>query len=97
MLVLDYVQLLMMGQAGQWTQPHPPPLSSQKNEILNFGLHSTSGDWPGWLMRGQRPQYNQCQFQNYRFQRGAYYQNCTQYGTNRKPYFQGSQTNNYRG
>ena len=47
--------------------------------------------------RGQRPQYNQCQFQNYRFQRGTYQQNCSQYGTNRKPYFQGSQTNNYRG
>ena len=47
--------------------------------------------------RGQRPQYNQCQFQNYRFQRGAYQQNCTQYGTNHKPYFQGSQTNDYRG
>ena len=47
--------------------------------------------------RGQRPQYNQCQFQNYRFQRGAYQQNCTQYGTNCKPYFQGNQTNDYRG
>ena len=47
--------------------------------------------------RGQRPQYNQCQFQNYQFQRGAYQQNHTQYSTNRKPYFQGSQTNDYRG
>ena len=47
--------------------------------------------------RGQRPQYNQCQFQNYRFQRGTYQQNCTQYGTHHKPYFQRSQTNNYRG
>ena len=28
--------------------------------------------------RGQRPQYNQRQFQNYRFQRGAYQQNHTQ-------------------
>ena len=46
---------------------------------------------------GQRPQYNQCQFQNYRFQQSAYQQNCTQYGTNRKPYFQGNQTNDYRG
>ena len=25
-------------------KPHPPPLSSQKNEMLIFGLHSTSGD-----------------------------------------------------
>ena len=31
------------------------------------------------------------------FQRDTYQQNCTQYGTNHKPYFQGSQTNNYRG
>ena len=74
---LDYVQLLMIGQAGQWTRtpsatplqpktwyahfwvtfnfwwlaglanglkPHLPPLSSQKNEMLVFGLHSTSDD-----------------------------------------------------
>ena len=47
---LDYVQLLMIGQAGQWTQTHPPPLSSQKNEMLIFGLCSTSDDWPGWSM-----------------------------------------------
>ena len=80
---LDYVQLLMIGRAGWWTQtpsttplqpkkwnahfwitfnfwwlaglvdglkPHPPPLSSQKYEMLIFGLHSTSDDWPGWLM-----------------------------------------------
>ena len=31
-------------------EPHPPPLSSQKNEMLIFGLHSTSDDRPGWLM-----------------------------------------------
>ena len=80
---LDYVQHLMIGQAGRWTQTpsttplqpkkwnahfwitfnfwwsarlvdgpecHPPPLSSQKNEMLIFGLHSTSDDQPGWLM-----------------------------------------------
>ena len=47
--------------------------------------------------RGQRPQYHQCQFQNYRFQRGTYQQNHTQYGIHCKPYFQGNQTNNYRG
>ena len=74
---LDYVQLLMIGWAGQWTwtpyanslQPkqwnahfsitfnfwwlaglvnglksHLPPLSSQKNEMLIFGLHSNSDD-----------------------------------------------------
>ena len=80
---LDYVQLLMIGMAGWWTQtrfttpvqpnkwnahfwvtfnfwwsaglvdglePHLPPLSSQKNKMLIFGLHSTSDDWPGWSM-----------------------------------------------
>ena len=44
--------------------------------------------------RGQRPQYSHHQFQNYCYQRGASQQNCTQYGNNRKPYFQGTQTNN---
>ena len=112
---LDYVQLLMIGWAGKWTQspsatplqpkkwnasfwivftsddkpgwlmdsnpichpspakkwnasfwitfnfwwlaglvnglkPHPPPLSSQRNEMLIFGLRSTSDDQLGWLM-----------------------------------------------
>ena len=78
---LDYVQLLMISRAGQWTwtpsatplqpkkwnahfwikfnfwwsaglvdglEPHLPPLSSQKNEMFIFGLHSTSDDWLGW-------------------------------------------------
>ena len=31
-------------------QPHLPPLSSQKNKILVFGLHSTSDDRLGWSM-----------------------------------------------
>ena len=30
--------------------PHPPALSSQKNEMLNLWLCSTSDDQPGWLM-----------------------------------------------
>ena len=78
-LFLDYVQLLMIGHAGQktWTlsttplqskkwnacfrimfnfwwsagmvselKPRLPPLSSKKNEMLVFGLCSTSDDWP---------------------------------------------------
>ena len=41
---LDYIQLLMIGQAGWWTQtPSATPLQS-KNEILIFGLCSTSDD-----------------------------------------------------
>ena len=80
---LDYVQLLMIGRAGQWIQTpstiplqpknlnahfwimfnfwwsavlvdglkcHLPPLSSQKNKMLIFGLCSTSDDRQGWLM-----------------------------------------------
>ena len=31
-------------------EPHLPPLSTQKSEMIIFGLHSTSDDWPGWLM-----------------------------------------------
>ena len=31
-------------------EPHPPPLSSQKNKMLIFGLHSTSDDRLGWSM-----------------------------------------------
>ena len=31
-------------------KPHPPPLTSQKNKILAFGLCSTSDDRPGWSM-----------------------------------------------
>ena len=80
---LDYVQLLMIGQAGRRTQtpsatsfqptkwnasfgimfnfwwsaglvdglkPHLSPLSSQKNEMLVFALCSTSDDQLGWSM-----------------------------------------------
>ena len=82
---LDFVQFLMISQAGQWTQtpsatplqpkkwnahfwimfnfwwlaglveglePHLPPLSTQKTEILIFRLRSTSDDWPGLSMDG---------------------------------------------
>ena len=31
-------------------ESHLPPLSSRKNEVLIFGLCSTSDDWPGWSM-----------------------------------------------
>ena len=48
---LHYIQLLMIGWADQWMarlvdglKPYPPPLSSQKNEMLIFGLSSNSDD-----------------------------------------------------
>ena len=48
--LLDYVQLLMIGQAGRWTwTPSTTPVQPE-NEILIFGLHSTSGDRLGWSM-----------------------------------------------
>ena len=47
---LDYVQLLMIGWLVDGLEPHLPPLSSQKNKMLIFGLHSTSDDCLGWSM-----------------------------------------------
>ena len=47
---MDYVQLLMIGQAGQWTQtPSATPLQLNK-KMLVFGLCSTSDEWVGWSM-----------------------------------------------
>ena len=45
----------------------------------------------------KREQYSQRQFQSYRYQRGTSQPNSTQYGNNHKAYFQGNQTNSYRG
>ena len=39
-----------MARLSDGLKPHPPSLSSQKNEMLIFGLHSTFDDWPGWSM-----------------------------------------------
>ena len=47
---LYYIQLLMIGLAAKWTQPHLQPLSNRKNEMLIFVLCSTSGNQPGWSM-----------------------------------------------
>ena len=47
---LDYVQLLVIGWAGRWTQTPSTTPSSQKNKMLIFGLCSTSDDQPGWSM-----------------------------------------------
>ena len=47
---LDYVQLLMIGRAGQWTRIPSTTCLQPKNEMLIFGLHSTCDDQPGWLM-----------------------------------------------
>ena len=49
---LDYVQLLMIGQAiqakniDQIAKKQKRPPKSSKNQMFVFGLHSTSDDWP---------------------------------------------------
>ena len=47
---LDYVQLLMIGGLVDGLEAHLPPSLQPKNEMLIFGLRSTSDDWPGWSM-----------------------------------------------
>ena len=49
-LFLDYVHFWWSAWLIDELEPHLPPLSSQKNEMLIFGLRSTSDNWPGWLM-----------------------------------------------
>ena len=72
---------------------------SQNRGHRPFNGQGSNGQFRGFTQRsrGQRPQYNQCQFQNYWFQWSTYQQKRTQKGTNCKPYFQGNQTNDYRG
>ena len=47
---LDYVHFWWSARLVDGLKPHPSPLSSQKNEILIFGLRSTSDDQLGWSM-----------------------------------------------
>ena len=47
---LDYVQLLMIGRAGQYTLTPSATALQPKNEMLIFGSCSTSDDLPGWSM-----------------------------------------------
>ena len=50
---------------------HPPPLSSQKNEMLIFGFCSTSGDRQGWskdlnpICHSSPAKKMECSFLNY--------------------------------
>ena len=45
---LDYVPFWWSAWLIDELEPHLPPLSYQKNEMLNFLLHSTSDDQPSW-------------------------------------------------
>ena len=47
---LYYIQHLMLTRLVNGFEPHPPPLSSQKNKMLIFWLYSTSDDQLGWSM-----------------------------------------------
>ena len=47
---LDYVQLLMVGWAGQWTRTPSTTCLQPRNEMLILELRSTSDDWQGWSM-----------------------------------------------
>ena len=49
-LFLDYIHFWWLAGLVNGLEPHPPPLSSQKDEMLVFGLHSTSDDQLGWSM-----------------------------------------------
>ena len=72
--------------------------SNQNRGCRPYNGQSRNRQFRGFVPpnRGQRPQYSQHQFQNYRYQRSALQQNRTQYGSARKPYFQGNQVNAYR-
>ena len=68
---LDYVQLLMISWAGRWTQTPSATSLQPKNEMLIFGLHSTSDDQLGWLMDSNTIHHHspakkmKCSFKNY--------------------------------
>ena len=47
---LDYIQILMISQVGPWTRTASATHLQPKNEMLIFGICSTSDDRPGWLM-----------------------------------------------
>ena len=72
--------------------------SNQSRGRRPYNGQSRNRQFRGFVQRnrGQRPQHSQHQFQNYRYQRSAPQQNCTQYGSARKPYFQGNQVNAYQ-
>ena len=47
---LDYVHFWWSAWLIDELEPHPPPLSYQKNEMLICQIHSASNDQPGWSM-----------------------------------------------
>ena len=66
-LFLDYVQLLMIGQAiwaknvDQNAKKWKRPPKSLKNQMFTFGLHSTSDDRPSDLSKICRPKHKKMQ------------------------------------
>ena len=47
---LDYVHFWWSAWLIDELEPHLPPLSYKKNEMINFRLRSTSDVWPDWSM-----------------------------------------------
>ena len=89
-------------------QRQNPPKAQEADETYTYENPNNYYHNAPSQSRGRRPyngqgsnqtihQYGQNQFQSYCYQRGASQQNSTQYGNNHKPYFQGNQTNSYRG
>ena len=68
---LYYIQHLMLAKLVNGLEPHPPPLSSQKNEMLIFWSCSTSADQLGWSMdlnpicQPSPPKKMKCSFLDY--------------------------------
>ena len=81
----------------QGHRQNPPKDQRQMNHIPMITLIIITIMTITLQSRGQRPQYNPHQFQNYRFQRGTYQSTHNQYSSHHKPYFQGNQSNLYRG
>ena len=54
---MDYVHFCWLAGLVDGLEPHLPPVSSQKNEMLIFGLHSTSDDRPSNLSKKRWPKH----------------------------------------
>ena len=52
--ILYYIQHLMLARLVNGLEPHPPPLSSQKNEMLIFGLQFNFW-WSAGIVNGLEP------------------------------------------
>ena len=75
----------------------PPQVKTEATDLLMVKVVTGNLEASRKEAEAKDLSINQCQFQNYRPQRGASQYNHNQYGTHCKPYFQGNQTSHYRG